>query len=145
MNSLLPVLALLMANRLGDSSSDSGRAALLAMMIRPPMMGLLIAIMVAKQSANTTNAVVSNTTVSKASRAAARLVNQVIPKPDRSFFPPFLGLSQKEAAHQAKQLGLNPTFIELPGASGKEMVVGQDPIPGTNWPRNVTEVKLYLG
>ena len=145
MNFSLPVLALLMANRLGDSASDSGRAALLAMMIRPPMMGLLIAIMVAKQKANTTNAVASNITVSKAARAGARIVNQVIPKPDHSFFPTFLGLSQKEAAQQAKQLGLSPTFIELPGASGKEMVVGQDPIPGTDWPRSVTAVKLFLG
>ncbi len=145
MNFSLPLLALLMANRLGDSSSDSGRAALLAMMIRPPMMGLLIAIMVAKQSANTTNAVVSNTTVSKAARAGARLVNQVIPKPDRSFFPSFIGLSRKEAAHQAKQLGLSPTFLDAPGASGKEMVVGQDHNPGTDWPRSVTAVTLFLG
>jgi hypothetical protein len=145
MNFTLPLLALLMANRLGDSASDSGRAALLAMMIRPPMMGLLIAIMVARQKANTTNAVVSNTAVGKAARTGAKLVNQVIPKPDHSFFPTFLGLSQKEAAQQAKQLGLSPTFVELPGAGGKEMVVGQDPIPGTDWPRNVTAVKLFLG
>ena len=145
MNFSLPVLALLMANRLGDSSSDSGRAALLAMMFRPQMMGLLIAIMVARQKANTTKAVVSNSTVNKAARAGARLVNQVIPKPDRSFFPSFIGLSRKEAAHQAKQLGLSPTFQDAPGASGKEMVVGQDHNPGTDWPRSVTAVTLFLG
>lgn len=144
MNFTLPLLALLMANRLGDSASDSGRAALLAMMIRPPMMGLLIAIMVAKQKANT-NAVVSNTTVSKAARPGARLVNQVIPKPDRSFFPSFIGLSRKEAAHQAKQLGLSVSLQDAPGASGKDMVVGQDPNPGTDWPRSVTAVTLFLG
>jgi len=144
MNSLLPVLALLMANRLGDSSSDSGRAALLAMMIRPPMMGLLVAIMVAKQKANT-NAVVSNTTASKAARVGARLVNQVIPKPDRSFFPSFIGLSRKEAAHQAKQLGLGVTFQDAPGASGKEMVVGQNHLPGSNWLRSITDVTLLVG
>jgi hypothetical protein len=145
MNFSLPLLALLMANRLGDSASDSGRAALLAMMVRPPMMGLLIAIMVAKQSANTTNAVASKSTVNKASGAGAGLVNQVIPKPDHSFFPTFMDLTRKEAAHQAKQLGISVKFIDTPGASGKETVVGQDPKPGSNWPRNVTEVTLLLG
>jgi PASTA domain-containing protein len=145
MNFSLPMLALLMANRLGDSSSDSGRAALLAMMIRPPMMGLLIAIMVAKQKANTTKAVISNSTAGKAPRPGAKMVNQIIPKADHSFFPTFIGLTQKEAAQQAKESGLSPTFIELPGASGKERVLGQDPIPGANWPRTVTEVKLFLG
>jgi hypothetical protein len=144
MNFSLPMLALLMANRLGDSSSDSGRAALLAMMIRPPMMGLLVAIMVAKQKANTTNAV-SNSAGSKAPRPGAKLVNQIIPKPDHSFFPSFIGLSRKEAAHQAKQLGLDVTFQDVPGASGKEMVIGQNHLPGSNWPRSITEVTLLLG
>jgi hypothetical protein len=138
------MLALLMANRLGDSSSDSGRAALLAMMIRPPMMGLLVAIMVAKQKANTTNAV-SNSAGSKAPRPGAKIVNQIIPKPDHSFFPSFIGLSRKEAAHQAKQLGLDVTFQDVPGASGKEMVIGQNHLPGSNWPRSITEVTLLLG
>jgi hypothetical protein len=144
MNFSLPMLALLMANRLGDSSSDSGRAALLAMMIRPPMMGLLVAIMVAKQKANTTNAV-SNSAGSKAPRPGAKIVNQIIPKPDHSFFPSFIGLSRKEAAHQAKQLGLDVTFQDVPGASGKEMVIGQNHLPGSNWPRSITEVTLLLG
>ena len=144
MNFSLPLLALLMANRLGDSASDSGRAALLAMMIRPPMMGLLIAIMVARQKANT-NTVVSNTTASKAARAGAKLVNQIITKPDRSFFPSFIGLTRKEAAHQAKQLGLSVTLQDAPGATGKDMVVGQDPNPGTDWPRSITAVTLFLG
>ena len=144
-SSLLPVLALLMANRLGDSSSDSGRAALLAMMIRPPMMGLLIAIMVASQKANTTKAAVSNSAAGKGPPPGAKIVNQIIPKPDHSFFPSFIGLSRKEAAHQAKQLGLDVTFQEVPGASGKEMVVGQNHIPGSNWPRSITAVTLLLG
>ncbi len=144
MNFSLPMLALLMANRLGDSSSDSGRAALLAMMIRPPMMGLLVAIMVAKQKANTTNAV-SNSAGSKAPRPGAKIVNQIIPKPDHSFFPSFIGLSRKEAAHQAKQLGLDVTFQDVPGATGKEMVIGQNHLPGSNWPRSITEVTLLLG
>ena len=51
MNFPIPLLALLAANRAGDSSSDAGRLALLAMMIRPPMMGLLMASMVAEKSA----------------------------------------------------------------------------------------------
>ena len=143
-SSLLPVLALLMANRLGDSSSDSGRAALLAMMVRPPMMGLLIAIMVASQKANTTKAVVSNSTVNKASGAGAKLLNEASPKPDHISFPNFMGLSRKKAEHEAKQLGLNVTSVEVPGPSVKEMIVGQFPIPGTDSPRPVTEVTLYL-
>jgi hypothetical protein len=46
----LPLLALLVANRAGDSSEDAGRVALLAMLIRPPMMGLLVAMELAKQA-----------------------------------------------------------------------------------------------
>ncbi len=146
MNPSIPLLALLMANRLGDSSSDSGRVALLAMTIRPAMMGLLVALMVAKQRAKTTNAVVSNSTVGgKASGAGPRIVNQVIPKADHSFFPTFIDLSRKEAAQQAKKLGLSATFVDSQGASGRDMVVAQDPKPGSNWPRNVAEVTLYLG
>src|SRR5882672_10120408 len=45
----LPLLALLAANRQGDSSGDAGRVALLAMMIRPPIVGLLMALAIAKQ------------------------------------------------------------------------------------------------
>jgi hypothetical protein len=73
------------------------------------------------------------------------MVNQIIPKPDHSFFPTFIGLTRKEAAHQAKQLGLDVTFQDVAGASGKEMVVGQNHNPGSSWPRSVTEVTLYLG
>ena len=51
MNFSIPLLALLMANKKGDSPSDSGRAALMAMMIRPPMMGLLVATVIARQAA----------------------------------------------------------------------------------------------
>ena len=60
MNLSIPLLALVMANRMGDSSSDSGRAALLAMMIRPPMTGLLVAMLVAARKAQPKNALSTN-------------------------------------------------------------------------------------
>ena len=36
---LLPVFALLLAQRQGDSTPDAGRAALIAALVRPPLLG----------------------------------------------------------------------------------------------------------
>jgi hypothetical protein len=138
-----PLLALLMANRLGDSSGDAGRVALLAMMIRPPMMGLLIAMMVAKQKA-IPKPVFSNST-GASTGLGSTIVNKVIPKTDHSFFPPFLDLTRKQATQLAKEHGLTAKFIDTGGSGGKEVVVRQDPTEGSSWPRHVTEVTLYLG
>jgi len=141
MNFSTPLLALLAANRMGDSSSDSGRVAMLAMMIRPPMMGLMIAMMVARQKAQKPKAVITHDTGS-----GTGVIDKIVPKPDRSFFPSFEGLTRREASHQAKRLGLNVTFEESSGsASGREVVKHQDPKEGSNWPRDVVSVTLRLG
>jgi hypothetical protein len=141
MNLSTPLLALLAANRMGDSSSDSGRVAMLAMMIRPPMMGLMIAMMVARQKAQKPKAVVT-----KVTGGGTAVIDQIVPKPDRSFFPSFEGLTRREASHQAKRLGLNVTFDVSPSSTGeKEVVIHQDPKEGSNWPRDVVSVALRLG
>ena len=145
MNLSIPLLALVMANRMGDSSSDSGRAALLAMMIRPPMTGLLVAMLVAARKAQPKNALSTNKSGGQISNKGQQILNQVIPKADHSFFPTFMDLTRKEAAHLAKRLGLDVTFMDTKDGSGKDVVVTQDPKPGSNWPRNLTEVTLYLG
>ena len=50
MNFSIPLLALLAANRLGDSAADAGRIALMSMLIRPPVLGLLIALSIARDT-----------------------------------------------------------------------------------------------
>ena len=50
MNFSTPLLALLAANRSGDSSADAGRVALMSLLIKPPMMGLLAATVIAREA-----------------------------------------------------------------------------------------------
>ena len=140
-NFTMPLLTMLLANRMGDSSSDAGRVALLSMMIRPPL-GLFIALMMARQNANTAQAAIGN-----ASGKGSTIVNSVIPIPkaDHSFFPTFIGLTRKEAARDAKKQGLTAIFFDTHETTGREVVVAQKPEEGASWPRSVTEVTLYLG
>ena len=50
MNLSILLLARLAANRQGDSSSDAGRVSLKATIIRPPVMGLLVATVIAREA-----------------------------------------------------------------------------------------------
>jgi hypothetical protein len=141
MNFSTPLLALLAANRMGDSSSDSGRVAMLAMMIRPPMMGLMIAMMVARQKAQKPKPVIT-----QGASGGTGVIDKIVPKQDRSFFPTFEGLTRREAAQEAKRHGLNVTFEDSSRSSGgKEVVIHQDPKEGSDWRRDVVSVTLRLG
>jgi len=53
---LLPVFALLLAQRQGDSTPDAGRAALIAALVRPPLLGLLLAVSLSSQAPKPLNA-----------------------------------------------------------------------------------------
>jgi hypothetical protein len=147
MNFPIPLLALLMANRLGDSSSDAGRIALMSMMIRPPMMGLLIAMVMAKQAAKPAPVSNNSTGVSVAGRQGGAVFDQVAPRHGHlvSFFPTFVDLTRKQATQLAKELGLSTKFVDTRDGSGKEVVRQQDPPAGANWPHGATEVTLILG
>ena len=50
MNFPIPLLALLAANRQGDASSDAGKISLKATMTRPPVTGLLVATVIAREA-----------------------------------------------------------------------------------------------
>ena len=50
MNLSILLLARLAANRQGDSSSDAGRVSLIATMTRPPVTGLLVATVIAREA-----------------------------------------------------------------------------------------------
>jgi hypothetical protein len=50
MNFPIPLLALLAARQANDSPADAGRISLKATMIRPPMMGLLVATVIAREA-----------------------------------------------------------------------------------------------
>jgi hypothetical protein len=140
------LLALLAANRFGDSSGDAGRAALLAMTIRPPMMGLLVALMVAKKKApkNVISSGAGGIPSSGGGSGSGGIIDKTIPRIDRSFFPSFIEESRKQATHLARELGLNPIFREREGVSGKGVVVEQEPKPGARWPRDLKDVTLHL-
>jgi hypothetical protein len=140
------MLALLAANRLGDSSGDAARAALLAMTIRPPMMGLLVALVVAKKKApkTVTSSGTGSIPLSSGGSAAGGIIDRTIPRIDRSFFPSFIDETRKQAAHLAKELGLNAIFPDAEGASGRAVVARQEPPPGAPWPHDLKDVTLHL-
>jgi len=136
------MLALLMAQRQGDSSNDAGRIALMAMLIRPPMLGLLLALTMAKQAAPKPAALPSPT-----GTGGGTVIDSVIPKPGHalSFFPTFIGLTKKQAASFARELALTPSFVEIEhNTPGKDTVKGQDPMPGDPWPHDRKDVTLYV-
>lgn len=142
MNFPLPLLALLVAQRQGDSANDAGRIALMAMLIRPPMLGLLLALTMAKQAAPKPPALPPPN-----DKGGGTVIDSVIPKPGHalSFFPTFIGLTKKQASSLARELALEPSFIEIEhNTPGKDTVKGQDPMPGSNWPHDLKEVKLYV-
>jgi len=141
MNFPLPLLALMMAQRQGDSSNDAGRIALMSMLIRPPMMGLMLALVMAKQAAPKPPALPAPKDGSSGS-----VIDSVIPKPHAlSFFPTFIGFTKKQASSMARELAIEPKFVELDhNTPGKDTVKGQDPMPGANWPNDLKEVTLYV-
>jgi hypothetical protein len=138
----IALLAVAAAQRQGGSSNDAGRAALVATMIRPPMLGLLMAISLSKPEP----APPKIGKGPKGSTTGVAVFNSVAPKHGHalSFFPTFVGLTKRQASVNAKQLGLDVTIVEIVDGPGKEVVVGQEPAPGANWPHDLREVKLYL-
>jgi hypothetical protein len=142
MNFPLPLLALLVAQRQGDSPNDAGRIALLAMTVRPPMVGLMLALAMSKQAA-----LKPALPAPPKDKPNTSVIDSVVPRPDasHSFFPTFLGLTKKQAASRAREYGLNPCFIEIEhNTPGKDTVQGQDPLPGAKWPNDIKDVKLYV-
>lgn len=149
MNTLFPLLALFSAQRLGDSPSDAGRIALISLMIRPPIFGLLIAMIMAKQAVSAATVTSTNTAGTNQSSAASRgaaVLERVTPKPAQipRFFPSFIGLTQKQAIERANRVGLNPRFVDR-GDGPREHVLEQDPLAGEDWPQDVDDVGLVLG
>ena len=142
MNFPLPMLALLVAQRQGDSANDAGRIALLAMLIKPPRLGLLMALALSKQAAPQPLALPPH----GGGKPGDTVIDSVIPKPHpQSFFPSFVGLTKRQAATRARELELEPTFIETEhNTPGKDTVKTQDPLPGASWPNDLKEVKLYV-
>jgi hypothetical protein len=142
------LLALLVAQRANDSATDAGRIALMSMVIKPPMMGLLFAVMMAKQAAPAPAAVLSTNTGTGTSTTAQGTVvlNQVAPNTDlHSFFPSFIKFTKNQATEFAKELRLKVKFVEGTGtARSKEFVTDQDPAPGADWPADRV-VTLDLG
>ena len=144
LNFPIPLLALVAANRAGDSPGDAGRVALMSMMLRPPILGLLVAMTMARQAAKP-KPVISNSSAGTSTRKGTTVFDQVAPKANlHSFFPSFGELTRKQAAQFAKELGLTADFVEME-SRGKEMVIDQDPAPGARWPHDLKKVTLTLG
>jgi hypothetical protein len=115
------------------------------MVAKPPILGLLLAVAMARQAAPAPAAMTSNTTNSgtNASQGAA-VLNQLAPETDlHSFLPSFIGFTKHQALEFARELKLKVQFVE--GSSGpSKAVVNQYPKPGAGWPPN-REVTLELG
>jgi len=148
MNLPIPLFALLAARQANDSSADSGRVALLSMMVRPPM-GLLLGLVMARQASRPPAVLDSKTAASGSDTLQGRSVlDQVAPETDlHSFLPSFIGFTRKQANEFAKELLLTLQFIDDPSADSarsKPGVIGQEPAPGAGWPKNRI-VTLTLG
>jgi hypothetical protein len=132
------LFALLAARQANDSPADAGRIALMSMVVKPPILGLLFAVVMAKQAAAAPATAVLSTssTASNANTSQGAVVfNQVAPDTDfHSFFPSFIQFTRNQAAEFAKELRLKVKFIEPGGKIAKDLVTDQDPEPGANWP-----------
>ena len=142
MNFPIPLFALLAARQAHDSPADTGRIVLMSMMIQPRILGLLLAVAMARHAAPA-QAVLAGASSAKTSQGAL-VFKQVAPETDlHSFLPSFVGFTKKQALEFAKELRLHVDFVEAPSGPSKN-VVGQDPAPGGDWPPD-REVTLQLG
>jgi hypothetical protein len=142
-----PLFAVLAARRAHDSAADAGRIALVSMLIKPPILGLILAIVMARRAAQVALATNDSDSDTKPSHGKL-IIDQVAPETDlHSFLPSFVGFTRKQAQEFAKELRLTPQFLEDQSSDtplSKQRVVNQEPAPGAGWPkdRNVT---LTLG
>lgn|SRR5215467_6476608 len=143
MNFPIALFALAAARQANDSPADAGRIALVSMLVKPPILGLLLAVTMAKQ-ATPAPAVLSTNTGSTITSKGALVLNQVAPQTDlHSFFPSFVQFTENQALEFAKELRLNAKVVDR--SSGHSKIVGQqDPAPGAGWPHDRI-VTLYLG
>src|SRR5690242_14902375 len=117
MNMPIPLFPLLAARQANDSPADTARIALVSMLVRPAMLGLLLAVVMAKQASQARAVQAGSATSGSASGGSAskgRMVfDQVAPESDlHSFLPSFVGFTRKQAQEFAKELRLNPQFSE---------------------------------
>jgi len=142
MNFFPTMFALLAARKSNDSPADAARIALVSMAVKPPIMGLLLGVTMAKQAAPALAVPANNTGIGRTKTSqGASLLAQVAPGTHlHSFLPSFIGFTRKQAAEFAEELNLNVEFA--PESSGHR-VGGQSPAPGTDWPHK-QPVTLYL-
>jgi hypothetical protein len=151
MNFPTPLFALLAARQANDSPADAGRVALVSMVAKPPILGLLLAVVMAKQAApapavptTNTNRSFNTTTRSAKTSQGALVLNQVAPETElHSFLPSFIQFSRNHALEFARDHRLKVQFVEESGGHSKK-VVQQHPEPGAGWPLG-REVTLHLG
>jgi hypothetical protein len=140
MNFPIPLFALLAARQANDSPADAGRIALVSMLVRPQMLGLLLAIVMARQAAPAT---AGGTKISH----GKEIIDYVAPKGDlHRFCPSFLEYTRKRAQEFADEVGLSVTFAEeqdSPTQPSKQLVYDQKPLPGARWPAK-GEITLYV-
>jgi hypothetical protein len=135
MNFPVALFALLAARQANDSPADAGRIALVSMVVKPPILGLLLAVAMAKRAAPAQAVAADN------ALQGALVYNQVAPETDlHRFLPSFIDLTRHQAAELARELRLNVRFVD--GSIGHR-VVRQDPQAGANWPPR-QEVTLQL-
>ena len=134
MNFPMPMFGLLAARQAHDSAADAGRIALVSMLVKPPMLGLMLAVVMAKQATPAPAVVVANATTSGTTTSRGALVlDQVAPETDlHSFLPSFIKYSKNQALEFAKELKLKAQFVEGEGASARSKQTG--PRPGTSSP-----------
>jgi|SRR5580704_11200653 hypothetical protein len=142
MNFPVALFALLAARQANDSPADAGRIALVSMVAKPPILGLLLAVAMANRAAPAQAVLATNTTNTTNALHGAAVYSQVAPETDlHSFLPSFISYTRNQAAEFAKELRLNVQFVEE-GSNGHR-VVRQDPRAGADWPSK-REVTLYL-
>lgn len=148
MNYFPMMVALVAARQANDSSADAGRIALASMVVKPPMLGAMLGVFMAKQAAPAPAALAANTTTTTTTTntntsQGASLLKQVAPEPDlHSFVPSFIELTRNQAQEFANVLGLPVHFVE--GSDGPKKVTRQEPGPGGNWSHDL-KVTLHLG
>ena len=143
MNFPVALFALLAARQANDSPADAGRIALVSMVMKPPILGLLLAVAMAKRAAPDAGGAGHHHHPYDPKALGAAVLNQVAPETDlHSFFPSFMGYTRHQAAEFAKELRLNVHFHDGPNG---HKVIGQEPAVGADWPPpHKREVKLQL-
>ena len=142
MNFPIPLFALLAARKANDSPADAGRIALVSMVVKPSILGLLLAVVMAKNAARPPAP--PPPARSRHTSRGASVLNQVAPETDlHSFFPSFIQFTRNQALEFATELRLKVTFVEAPSGPSNN-VISQEPQPGAGWPPG-HRVTLQLG